>query len=270
MPRRQHNKKKKVPPANRSLATASTNAVARTPNDIECQHGCPPPRLGHYDPTADGMRILMNHLALSGREAAVKMLQDCPACLNETTLKVLASTGTNCFLNDGELRGPNPRGQAELMAVKLAEIILIFENVVPPSSGPQSNDAFMNKQDQKWIQDMLNLDSRRKLAKFYAKRIPCNCLDDVKQAARDDRTGKCNSCWKTAEDASLLNCSACGLVKYCSKECQVEDWSKHKNGCKLWRNSKQMAKDTSGNSDDDKADLDSDIADGNDTVPTQI
>ena len=40
---------------------------------------------------------------------------------------------------------------------------------------------------------------------------------------------KCSNCDKPN---SNLKCSKCKLVFYCSKECQVKDWSTHKLLCK--------------------------------------
>ncbi len=47
----------------------------------------------------------------------------------------------------------------------------------------------------------------------------------------------CSNCWKNAEDDGILQgrCGRCGMVTYCSKECQVADWkAKHKNICNDW------------------------------------
>jgi hypothetical protein len=50
----------------------------------------------------------------------------------------------------------------------------------------------------------------------------------------------CQSCMKTSEDLDrkLLNCSGCQQHYYCSKECQIADWPKHKARCK--ENQQQM------------------------------
>lgn len=38
----------------------------------------------------------------------------------------------------------------------------------------------------------------------------------------------CNTCLKRHEDIKLKRCSCCGLVAYCSKRCQEEQWKAHK------------------------------------------
>ena len=47
----------------------------------------------------------------------------------------------------------------------------------------------------------------------------------AKKAAR-----VCEKCGKEAE--KMKKCSACRLARYCSEECQREDWKKHKGSCK--------------------------------------
>ncbi len=47
----------------------------------------------------------------------------------------------------------------------------------------------------------------------------------------------CSNCWKSFSDdrRSKGRCGRCGMVTYCSKECQVADWNaKHKNLCNDW------------------------------------
>jgi len=38
-------------------------------------------------------------------------------------------------------------------------------------------------------------------------------------------------CWMCDKNFGVLTCSRCNVGKYCSKECQVSDWRKHKNIC---------------------------------------
>ncbi|CAJ2504881.1 Uu.00g122750.m01.CDS01 [Anthostomella pinea] len=44
---------------------------------------------------------------------------------------------------------------------------------------------------------------------------------------------KCNTCGgkKGKNGAELKKCSRCSKTKYCSVECQKEDWSKHRKTC---------------------------------------
>jgi hypothetical protein len=54
---------------------------------------------------------------------------------------------------------------------------------------------------------------------------PVRCIENSKPLDTSCRDCGC-------EDKPLHKCSGCGIVKYCSKECQQSDWRKqHKNEC---------------------------------------
>ena len=42
----------------------------------------------------------------------------------------------------------------------------------------------------------------------------------------------CDSCGKKAASAPLQTCAKCGMVWYCSRDCQKADWKAHKSKCK--------------------------------------
>ncbi|KAF8878364.1 hypothetical protein CPB84DRAFT_1688354, partial [Gymnopilus junonius] len=50
--------------------------------------------------------------------------------------------------------------------------------------------------------------------------------------ARDARRGNCMTCGKDAQ-SDLKVCSGCKVAKYCSKQCQKEDWKNHKKECTI-------------------------------------
>jgi len=43
----------------------------------------------------------------------------------------------------------------------------------------------------------------------------------------------CGECKK--EDYGYKKCSACNVIRYCSKECQRKHWKNHKDQCKAWQ-----------------------------------
>ncbi|KAK6981521.1 SET domain-containing protein [Favolaschia claudopus] len=45
-------------------------------------------------------------------------------------------------------------------------------------------------------------------------------------------TSFCAGCQSHKEESELKACSGCSTVRYCSKECQTEDWKVHKPVCK--------------------------------------
>eukprot|EP00984_Skeletonema_dohrnii_P021610 scaffold10847_cov72-Skeletonema_dohrnii-CCMP3373.AAC.2 len=72
------------------------------------------------------------------------------------------------------------------------------------------------------------------LISYLKHRIPCRCLDEIyKQVKSTKKMGLCfneNCCHPDGmvERSSLLNCTRCRFANYCSRECQVADWPRHK------------------------------------------
>jgi hypothetical protein len=72
------------------------------------------------------------------------------------------------------------------------------------------------------------------LVLFLSKQIPCSCLDESKENAKQaPKTGRCRHCNSEDLKLELKKCSQCKSVQYCSEECQVADWrAEHKKECK--------------------------------------
>lgn len=51
--------------------------------------------------------------------------------------------------------------------------------------------------------------------------------ENGRQATID--TNRCNTCNKRGK---MKKCTQCKSTYYCSKECQIQDWKKHKKRCK--------------------------------------
>ena len=72
---------------------------------------------------------------------------------------------------------------------------------------------------------------------YFRKRTSCSCLDEKRKEYKGvKKTGKCcnDQCplpERVAERSSLLYCTACKLVQYCSAECQKVNWKYHKHQC---------------------------------------
>ena len=77
--------------------------------------------------------------------------------------------------------------------------------------------------------------SRRDVLKYYRKRTICKCLKRMHLEARKacPKMGTCNGCLEEKERALLMVCSRCGVGQYCSRACQVSDWSNHRRYCDL-------------------------------------
>ena len=75
------------------------------------------------------------------------------------------------------------------------------------------------------------------LVKFFRRRIPCSCLDEKYEEVKSITkmslciNPKCNSPDGKVERSKAMYCSRCRSIVYCSRECQVADWSDHKPFC---------------------------------------
>lgn len=65
----------------------------------------------------------------------------------------------------------------------------------------------------------------RGLILIVAKNIPCACLGQIAQGAREmEREGSCDGCLKLFPRDQLKVCSRCKDCQYCSTECQHNHW----------------------------------------------
>ncbi len=81
------------------------------------------------------------------------------------------------------------------------------------------------------------LGDERTVLKFFWRRIRCSCLDKAYEEAKSiPKKGTCFNLLcshqnRFVERSKLRCCSRCRSVNYCSRECQVADWSLHKSFC---------------------------------------
>ncbi|RKU44432.1 hypothetical protein DL546_007197 [Coniochaeta pulveracea] len=74
-------------------------------------------------------------------------------------------------------------------------------------------------------------------------------LEGVVRAGRRMREAQEGRCWVCAkreaegeEQVRLRRCTGCGVVRYCSKECQTRDWSEggHRGECKVMKGIREI------------------------------
>ncbi len=106
-----------------------------------------------------------------------------------------------------------------------------------------------NDQIRKWGKvDELSSDTcdEHTIVSFFKKRIPCKCLDKIcKEVKSIVKMGLCMNRYcplpgRKVEASKLMHCEQCQTIKYCSIECQKQDWPSHKEVCvevsNLWLN----------------------------------
>mmetsp|Transcript_1793 Transcript_1793/g.3889 ORF Transcript_1793/g.3889 Transcript_1793/m.3889 type:complete len:486 (-) Transcript_1793:1780-3237(-) len=86
------------------------------------------------------------------------------------------------------------------------------------------------------IEDLFYADEHT-LVSFLRKNIPCSCLDEkykeVKSTAKMSRcyNEQCSLPGGKVERSKANPCSRCRQAYYCSRECQVADWPRHRLIC---------------------------------------
>ena len=123
-------------------------------------------------------------------------------------------------------------GRTETGPRDIAMIIIVLENYDRTSD---INTIIYERGIASKIRDLYcggNNTERREVLKFYRKRTSCSCLKAMHLEARKDapKLGDCYHCLRIKERATLMVCSRCRVVQYCSRECQVAAWQNHKEG----------------------------------------
>ena len=69
--------------------------------------------------------------------------------------------------------------------------------------------------------------------KFFAERIPCNCLKEIYSRAKSEpKLVYCQNCKKGKDRKHMFLCGGCMWAHYCSVECQEAHYSSHCSLCK--------------------------------------
>ena len=78
------------------------------------------------------------------------------------------------------------------------------------------------------------------------EKIESNRIMAISQAAGGAVKEKCGNgeCKHNSIGLKLSECTGCFAVKYCSRDCQVQDWSSHKVFCKAKQKQKQEENDS--------------------------
>ena len=82
----------------------------------------------------------------------------------------------------------------------------------------------------------------RALVSFFRKRIPCKCLDEKNEETKKQTKSsscyneKCKFNFHRVEKSKTMCCSRCRSAHYCSRDCQVADWPRHKKYCQEIKN----------------------------------
>lgn len=199
-----------------------------------CNHGCPPvPHPGH--PVSNFFDALMcyEEEILTTRRLMCDVMKEefirhraifDDATHRQLVISIMMTMGVNLLLNDDN------------KGLVIAYASYIFHLEIYGSVG-DFNAAL-------WRSIRLERDIReggfeRDVIRFFEKRITCSCLTAKYSHAkllRPQIMGKCDKCEKKRERRTLMLCERCMTVQYCCKECQADDWPKHKDYCQTFWN----------------------------------
>ena len=151
----------------------------------------------------------------------------------EMAINMFIAIGTNLLLS-------NKRGNSFL-----AQATVILENY----DGIGIISTLNSRVTATKMRDLLGSSAKhRDELKFFRKRTSCKCLKDMHLEVRkvSPKLGTCYHCKEEKGRALLMVCSRCRIAHYCSRQCQVANWSGHKRECNILRlrNSRQRKGET--------------------------
>ena len=140
----------------------------------------------------------------------------------EMAINMFIAIGTNLLLS-------NKRGNSFL-----AQATVILENY----DGIGIISTLNSRVTATKMRDLLGSSAKhRDELKFFRKRTSCKCLKDMHLEVRkvSPKLGTCYHCKEEKGRALLMVCSSCRIAHYCSRQCQVANWSGHKRECNIFR-----------------------------------
>ena len=120
--------------------------------------------------------------------------------------------------------------------VGIVDTILVLENYHVEGDFDSAANSRVAATKMRDIMDFSSITARRDVLKFFRKRLTaCSCLKKMHVEARKTRPklGNCFHCGVSKERRLLMVCGRCRISQYCSRECQMADWSVHKRYCDL-------------------------------------
>ena len=75
----------------------------------------------------------------------------------------------------------------------------------------------------------------RQTVRFFHRRNSCDCLQELYDKLKETtkKTSLCRYCRKMVETKQLSRCEYCNIVHYCSYDCALANWTKHKVECEI-------------------------------------
>lgn len=209
-------------------ATGDEQFVGKT---ITCDHGCGELSLSAVDQPV--LSFMHKFFGIWNKKVITYVMLDTfkthPQVWNDNSYKKMAMNiftrmGTNILLNEDENIA---------LALTLARALNLLEHYDGRGNLEVVISSRVVATKIRDISDGKLSSSRRAGLKFFSKRTTCSCLKAMHQEARKTtlKMGRCYGCEQEKERVALSVCSRCMVEHYCSRECQVADWSRHERYC---------------------------------------
>jgi len=194
--------------------------------DVKCNHGFEtviPEDLNH--PVCGFLSSYYNKMgwfeALFKHETTI-----CTDSNREMTIDIMISIGTNLIMYK------KLRTNEDIKHVcDIAMIITVLDHF----NGVSIGSTICSREVTPKLRNLSyeGIERKRDVLKVFYKRNTCSCLGNMYSESRRTfrKLGHCNHCQKVSERALLDVCSQCMVTQYCSRECQVAAWHRHKNKC---------------------------------------
>ena len=140
----------------------------------------------------------------------------------EMGMSFLLYAGTNAIIE-----------REDRIAHDLATFVRFFEQHIAVYLKQTQALPSWSKIDETFYSDM------HTLVKFFRHRIPCSCLDEKYEEVKHiTKLGiccnpQCSIPGRVLERSKTKYCSRCRNITYCSRECQIADWTEHKPHCDI-------------------------------------
>ncbi|CAB9525736.1 expressed unknown protein [Seminavis robusta] len=126
---------------------------------------------------------------------------------------------------------------------KFVKAAIFFEKGRPYNAGLTSQKHFLELMgDEVETEKYLRMNwcctkhcgSMRDVVLYIDKKIPCDCLKDMKKKLLEEpEVRRCSNCGKG--ETKTMWCPNCECSEYCSKDCQLAHWSIHQFHCPIFQ-----------------------------------
>ena len=144
--------------------------------------------------------------------------------------------GDNCDNDEVQVEGEGGENftdrQKGMMAMLLLKGLRVRYLQVPTEEGKDVYGRDSSDCYEKYLKYTRDIMTDRGVINCLARETSCGCMNRFKARAKSmEKLGHCFGCMKNFPKETMMLCSRCKHVKYCSRKCQLDHWPKHKARC---------------------------------------